>query len=223
MSILERLEALPALTAADIHRLLACDDPIILEVGAHHGEDTLEFLREFAAIKLHCFEPDPRCAEAHRQRVSDSRCTLNAVAVGATNGRAALYLSDGYDNASGAASGSSSIRKPTDKLFNFFPRIRFDNTVDVDVVSLDSYAEENHIDHVDFIWADVQGAEIDLIAGGEKLLRRTKYLFTEFSQEEWYEGEIDADEIVRRLPGYEAISLHEGGNILLKNVSLVDV
>ena len=36
------------------------EDPVIIEIGAHYGEDTVEFLKEFDDVKMYCFEPDPR-------------------------------------------------------------------------------------------------------------------------------------------------------------------
>jgi hypothetical protein len=52
--------------------------------------------------------------------------------------------------------------------------------------------EENDISFIDFIWADVQGAEEDLILGGlDTLRKRTKYLFTEYNNSEMYEGQIN--------------------------------
>ena len=41
-------------------KLLQKNNPVILEIGACTGEDSLTFLREFSDIQLHCFEPDPR-------------------------------------------------------------------------------------------------------------------------------------------------------------------
>ncbi|MEN9248224.1 MAG: hypothetical protein Q6L50_08560 [Gloeomargarita sp. GMQP_bins_120] len=36
----------------------------------------------------------------------------------------------------------------------------------------------------DFIWADVQGAEVDLIQGGLQALANTRYFYTEYANTE---------------------------------------
>ena len=42
------------------HNLIGTDSPVVVEIGAHYGEDSLRFLEMFTGIKLYCFEPDPR-------------------------------------------------------------------------------------------------------------------------------------------------------------------
>jgi hypothetical protein len=76
---------------------------------------------------------------------------------------------------------------------------------------------ENEI--IDFIWADIQGAEIDLIKGGTKSFEKVKYLYTEYNNSELYEGEIGLTEICNLLPNYEIV-YDFGGDVLLKNKNL---
>jgi FkbM family methyltransferase len=46
-----------------------------------------------------------------------------------------------------------------------------DKVITVDTTSLDSWADLNNIKDVDFIKLDVQGAELEILAGGKKLLK----------------------------------------------------
>ena len=39
------------------------DPPVVVEIGAHYGEDSYYFLETFEEIELYCFEPDPRNIE----------------------------------------------------------------------------------------------------------------------------------------------------------------
>jgi hypothetical protein len=80
--------------------------------------------------------------------------------------------------------------------------VTFDETTQVDVRRLDTWATEKGVDRVDLIWADVQGAEVDLIAGGTDTLASTRYLYTEYSDVELYEGAIDLRGIVSMLPSF---------------------
>jgi hypothetical protein len=59
------------------------------------------------------------------------------------------------------------------------------------MIKLDDWVTDRKIERVDFIWADVQGAESDLILGALQTLSKTDYFYTEFSDDEWYEGQIN--------------------------------
>ena len=69
------------------------------------------------------------------------------------------------------------------------------------------------------IWADVQGAEENLIKGGLKTLSHTKYFYTEYEDDELYEGQITLDQIKNLLPNFKAIG-YFGNNVLFKNTAL---
>lgn len=79
----------------EIRRLLGKDNPTILEIGAHKGEDTLKFLREFPNIQIYSFEPDPRCTCDFKKAVLDERSTLIEAAVSDRDGETTLHMSTG--------------------------------------------------------------------------------------------------------------------------------
>jgi hypothetical protein len=83
----------------------------------------------------------------------------------------------------------------------------------------DTYYKEVNPGIIDFIWADIQGAEIDMIEGGREALSKTRYLYTEYSNSELYEGEIGLEEIMKKLPGWSLVEDY-GGDVLLKNDNL---
>ena len=49
----------------------------------------------------------------------------------------------------------------------------------------------------------MQGAEGDMIAGGQATLARTRYLYTEYSNEEIYEGEPTLETLLAMLPNFQ--------------------
>ena len=83
----------------------------------------------------------------------------------------------------------------------------------------DESGEGLRIDTVDFIWADVQGAEGDMIRGGLRVLSRTRYLYTEWSDDELYEGQATLTEILRLLPDFRVVELWSD-DVLLENTRL---
>ena len=177
-----------------------------LELGAHRGTDT-EWLSCIPGVTIHAFEPDPRNEQPPRPNV-----TVHRAAVGDVDGRAAFILSEsGWGQ---KWTYSSSLKHPKNHL-TLYP-VTFGETVTVDEITLDSFAQRNNIAAVDFIWADIQGAEGEMVRGGRELLRRTRYLYTEYSDEELYEGQSTLADILELLPDYRVIELWPE-NVLLEN------
>jgi 2-O-methyltransferase len=209
------LEALAAaLQAHDAQELL------FIEVGANDGSDTRRLLDAFPSMTIECFEPDDRAIGLWRRTVCDDRARLHEFAIGATDGVTSFFMS------SGAPQGrehefpegwhlSGSIRRPTGHL-DAHPWCEFPTEAEVTVRSLDSWAEEFGVGAVDFIWADVQGAERDLIAGGLKTLAHSRFLYTEYSETELYEGQRGLKELLEMLPGW-SIHTKFSGDVLLQN------
>jgi hypothetical protein len=81
---------------------------------------------------------------------------------------------------------------------------------------LDSWVRDESLDAIDLIWADVQGAEVDLIAGGKEALKHTRYFYTEYSNTELYEGQINLRQLMALLPDFHVLRRYEK-DVLLKN------
>jgi FkbM family methyltransferase len=198
-----------------IKQLLKKDDPIILEIGAHKGSDTLDFLREFSGIKIYSFEPDPRVIPQHRNLVNDPRCQLYEVALSDQDGEAIFYQSGVEIDNKLKHDASSSLKKPQEHL-KAYPKIPFNNSTTVKTMRLDTWAKENNITEIDFIWADVQGAEEQLIKGGLETLSKTRYFYTEYSDRELYENQINLKAIQSLIPDFKFICFY-ASNVLFKN------
>jgi FkbM family methyltransferase len=153
--------------------------------------------------------------------VHSDRVTLVPVAIGAQDGTTTFYASNGAPSEDWSArlpegwDLSGSIRRPKNHL-TLNPWCTFDAVSEVPVRSLDSWAREHGVDHVDLIWADVQGAEGDLIRGASATLARTRFLYTEYSNDEMYEGQIDLRSLLTALPQF-AVVRRFAGDVLLQN------
>lgn len=189
--------------------LAGFSDTVLLELGAHHGHDT-EWLLAACKGKYRyiAVEPEPQNTARLRARFR-SQVDLFAGAIGAVTSPVPFYHSEWNSWSSG------SIRKPKEHL-KYFPDCVFSGTPTVDCFTLDDLCRERNIDHVDFIWSDIQGAERDMIAGGENTLKVTRYLFMEFDDIEMYEGQANRETILALLPGWETVKLFEF-DILLRN------
>ena len=208
------LAALPA--------LLQTESPIILEVGSHNGYHTSHFLRLFPAGRVFAFEPDKRAQQAFRENVGDPRAILFHVAIGAADGVTTFYPSSGVnpesnDRHCGDWDHSGSIREPTGHLVKH-PWCTFPGAQAVRMRMLDTVVQELGIETVDFVWADVQGAEADLIRGGSAALARTRYIHTEYSDNELYRGQLGLSSLLELLPDFQVL-VRWHNDVLLWNTS----
>jgi FkbM family methyltransferase len=134
----------------------------VLDLGAHHGLYTLLASKRVGlAGRVIAFEPSPREKKALLLHLKLNRCKnaeVHGLALGAENADADLYL------AKGRQSGCNSLRPPE--------RIRWRSTIRVHVAKLDDWLAERGVERVHFIKLDVEGAEMAVLKGAERLLAR---------------------------------------------------
>ena len=196
-----------ALSAAKIRLCVEKDDPIIVEVGANSGQTAIEILRVMPRATIYAFEPDPRAITKFRAAVTHPNVHLYECAIGAINGTINFYQSSGGEELPGYSDGwdqSGSIRRPN-KHLTAWPWVKFEKEITVPITTLDAWSELHHVEKADLIWADVQGAESDLVEGATRFLRASRYLYTEYSDKELYEGQITLTELREKLPDFDLI------------------
>lgn len=209
----------------DIKKLLEnIKNPTILEIGANDGKDSEEFLKIFKKIKLFCFEPDPRAILLFKSRVIkkySKKVKLFEMAISNKDGYINFWMSDS-DSKSPVGKDwnkSGSIKQPLYHLI-YHKWCKFNKVINVKTLKLDTWVKENDIDIIDFIWADVQGAEVDLINGGiDTLNNKVRYFYTEYSNIKMYASDSSIKAITNLLPNFEIVKIFDN-DILLKNKKL---
>lgn len=180
-----------------------------LELGAHQGDDTA-WMAGIPGVAIHAFEPDPRNHQPPRGNV-----TMRHAAIADRDGSGFLTLSEkGWGQ---EWTHSSSIKRPKNHLRRF--PVTFGEAVEVEFITLDTFYQQQRLDVIDFIWADIQGAEGDMIRGGQRCLARTRYLYTEYSDDELYENQATLKEILEMLPDFRVLELWPD-DVLLENRQL---
>lgn len=203
--------------------ILNKDNPIILEIGCANGLDSLVFLNQFKDIELFCFEPDPRNINVFKERVKDNRCKLFEIAIGSEDKEIDFHQSSGRPSTEPIGTDwalSGSLKRPKAHLASHL-WCKFNKIIKVSCQKLDTWTRENNVNFIDLIWADVNGAEKDLIDGGKETFSITKYIYTEFGPDniELYEEGINKNTIKSLLPDFEEILINDN-NILLKNKNI---
>ena len=197
-----------------------------VEIGCHFGTDTEDFRRIHPAARIICFEPDTRNLELLEIRGVDKIAEIYPYALSDKNGKVTFYQSSGqvpdvnhpyktYD-----WSYSSSIKKPTGHI-EAHNWCKFPSVIEVDCLRLDDFGPLYN-NKIDFMWVDVQGAEDMVFAGASETLKRTHYVYTEYSNTELYENQLDINGILKIFGRDWKIIYDYGGDVLLENLAFVE-
>lgn len=173
------------LSKSAIHRLITRKGAVIIEIGAADGLDTATFLAQFKDdnFRIIAIEPDHRNVTKFKNLINDPRATLIEAAISDKDGYADFHLS--------STEYSSSLKSPNiSELQKRWPEMTFDQSISIKTRSLDSLVDEMNLSLIDFIWADVQGAEDLLVLGGKKALEMTRFLYTEYGGEDLYSDDV---------------------------------
>jgi FkbM family methyltransferase len=230
-NLMARLRGMPPISYTDItkeqiRQYVGKENPVILEIGCNDGTHTKWFLEAFAQPHIYCFEPDPRAIERFKANLgSQKNVKLFECALSDKEGEITFYQSSGAPNKDIAdylpdsmPDGwdlSGSIRPPKEHLEEF-PWVKFDTNITVPTITLDAWCKQQNITEIDFIWMDVQGAEIDVFRGGAGMLPKTRYIFTEYSERQMYSGQYTLPQLLEYLKDFVLLVRYQG-DILLKN------
>jgi FkbM family methyltransferase len=127
------------------------DVKIILDIGSRDACQALEFNRWFPNAKIYAFEPVPSNIVWCRNATKDiTNITIIPKAVNSFNGKSKFY-----EVTNGNVGASSFL------LTSGHPRSSgwTQKEIEIGCVKLDDWLNENKINKVDLIWADVQGVE----------------------------------------------------------------
>jgi FkbM family methyltransferase len=191
----------------DIVRYDASDDPfarrlelmrrrsidVVLDVGANDGPYAAALRRSGFRGRIVSFEPQSDAyARLSLAAASDQLWETRNVAVGATNGRAVLHVAGN--------SSSSSLLPMTKQHTMSAPESRYVGEEEVELVSLDSLGDDlvSGSEH-GYLKVDVQGAEMDVLQGAQRVLQRARAVEVELSLATLYEGGALLSDVVGHL------------------------
>ena len=158
----------------------------VVDVGAHYGEFALFAARRFPAAAIYCVEP---LAEAQAKlRGLVPRAEVIPYAAAATAGRRTLHVS--------RASAASSLLPLTRTLAAAFPGTEEAEVREIDARPLDELVDLDALAPPALLKVDVQGAELDVLRGAERLLAFVDEALVECSFVELYEGQALAADVI---------------------------
>jgi len=168
----------------------------VLDVGCRWGFAE-RFMRpeDLGAFKIYGFDPDAdECRRLQQHYAGLPAGIIECIprALAGKLGQRNLYVTK--------EPACSSLYPPIQYLVDRYPVldcIRLEKVVSVNVTTLDTWAKESHIGDVDYIKIDTQGSELEILQGGENLLKTVRCIDIEVEFNPIYEGqglffEVDA-------------------------------
>jgi len=145
--------------------------PIIVEAGAHHGDDTVNMKSVWPYATMHLFEPLPQSFKIMRKNlINIPQVHFYPLALSNHEGITEFHVNF-------ANTGACSINGPV-----HWNAAEFEKTpTQIHCSTLDTWAHLYDISHVDFMWLDMEGHELYALQGAKKLLYSVKAIYTEVS------------------------------------------
>lgn len=152
------------------------ENPIVFEAGAYDGTDSVIMSKKWPKGTIISFEPNPHAFEQYLKATQGLVNTVGYnLAVNNYNGKAILnvcYRSNG-DNP--VFEGASSLLESADWM-----KVNYQGPkVVIPCVTLDAFCVDNKIDHIDFLWLDLKGLELQVLQSSPKILAGVSVIYTE--------------------------------------------
>ena len=157
----------------------------VVDVGANQGQFARRAIKAFPEARIYCFEPVPDVFDQLREWAESvpNRVEIFNVALGREPGRHEFFLHTEHTM-------SSSFLKTTALMKGEFPYTGETRTIQVDVHTLDDYADRfvGRNGKGIVLKVDVEGFEIDVFKGGLHTLENVIALIVEIHLMELFEG-----------------------------------
>ena len=181
----------------ELLRLFKSKDKLtILDIGGCEGEESIRYSRIFPNSKIFIFEPLPKNVQMIKEHLLNyniTNVTLMPLAVSDDIGVASFYVSKGHPKHESEGldwdfgNKSSSLLIPEKQ--NNHDWLSFEEKIDIQTITLDSFLDDTATSKIDFIHMDVQGAELKVLHGAKKGLKNMKAIWLEVSNIELYKNQ----------------------------------
>ncbi len=181
--------------ALDIVKKYLPKNPVILEAGSFNGEETVKINNHWPLSTIYAFEPVPKIFDWLTDRTRTYKnIHCFCLALSNKNGLSRFFTSEeGTDPDVPSMSGS--LLAPKEHL-NYSDTL-FKKEIEVATITIDDWAQLYGVDHIDFLWLDMQGFELDALKAAPKILKTVKAILTEVEFVEAYAGQYMYDEITK--------------------------
>ena len=218
---IKRLLGLPSARLHDDWKLLEMlgkqdDSHIIFDLGAHNGWFTHCWLDWCPLAEVHAFEPyHPAYKKLSLKFNQNDNVTINNFGVGDSEEQSNLNVLE-------SSKISNSFLTPDQQTWDEISYVTGEvNETKVNLTCLDSYVTAKNIERIFLIKIDVQGYELKVLNGAEKILDRVDHIFVESALRPLYQDAPLFTEVYEKLYqcGFHLISMqawHRGNHMLVE-------
>ncbi len=185
------MEAKVHLIKSDIHSVLRFitpylpHNPVIIEAGAFHGYGTVIMAKNWPQTVIHAFEPVPDIFIKLEDKTSGLvQVRRYQIALSDTTGSAVFHLAEKPEKP-GIPAQAGSLLRPKERL-SWSPMV-YQQNIEVETITLDDWAKQQNIEHIDFLWLDLQGHELAALKGATHLLQNATVVYAEVQFIEAYD------------------------------------
>jgi len=160
---------------------------IFFDIGAHEGESIEIFSKNFTISKIYSFEPSPINFLKLKNKVNlflknfkDTKIYVENVGLGDEKKR--IYLKQLNESSSSTINQINKNSKYFKKKIFFLNKLHTKNfykNIDIQIIRLDEYLNNNSIEYIDFMKIDTEGYEFDVLKGLGIKIHNVQYIMFE--------------------------------------------
>ncbi len=144
---------------------------IVFDVGAHLGEWAQLVLKFNPKVELHCFEPSAPTFKKLSSRSFPTNVICNHFGLSSSNREAELKI---FSETNGM---NSLYQREGIQDRGFLPQKKVETVL---LRTLDDYCHEKNIQKIDYLKLDVEGHELEVLRGSEKMLKENRIGIIQF-------------------------------------------
>lgn len=189
---------------------------VIFDLGARNGWFFYNWKEWCPQAEVHAFEPDIAAYQRLQLRYAqDKLVKLSPLGIGETQSVETFYHMAGSEV-------SSSFLQHNDEVWDQLKYQTGDiETRELEITTLDHYANEHAIDSIYLMKIDIQGYELRALRGATKVLRKTDYILVESSIKPLYQDAASFTQVHDHLveQGFHLMNLrawHRGNQVLME-------
>ena len=197
----------------EMKKLVEKENPVIIDGGANNGGTITTLKQYFPNSTIFAFEP-LRNLGLEKNTKNFSNVYIEHLALGDEN-KIVEFNETNYPDTS-----SIFVHRNANNL----EHLRVKDRIKVDMVTLDNWAEKQHVPEIDIIKLDLQGYELNALRGAKKLLSScVKLVYSECSLKEFYINQplfLDVEKFMTTI-GFEVHKIYSEDN--KEDIGFIDV
>ena len=164
-----------------IHKELGSKLSVFVDVGSHMGEYIIQLLKRFNVEKIYAFEPSPTIFKKLGNNVRKVK-NIKIYNLGAGNLNTKQILNENIESSSSSINPLNIHSKYYKKKFfllNFLNLRKISRPVEIEVIKLEDFLNNEKIENIDLLKIDTEGSEFNVLKGLNKSINKVNLIHLE--------------------------------------------